>query len=152
MALSECVIGSDHGGVLLCNALVEHLNARNVKVRARFGPADPATRADYPDVAGEVCAEVKAAASPNLFGLLLCGTGQGMAMSANRIPGIRAGVVLDAFSAQMLRAHNNANVLCLGERVVGVSLARLLLDNFLETPFEGGRHAGRVEKMMAIQG
>lgn len=149
--LGKCIVGADHGGVLLLNALVEHLGERKVEIQARFGPTEAGSRVDYPDVAQELCAALKSSSAAGTFGLLVCGTGQGMAMSANRVPGIRAGIVMDAFSAQMLRAHNNANVLCLGERVVGVSLAKLLLDNFLDTPFEGGRHAGRVEKMMAIE-
>lgn len=148
-ALQACVVGSDHGGVLLLDALVEHLGSRGIKIIERHGPASAQTRADYPDVAQTLCKQVLE--TPGSFGLLVCGTGQGMAMSANKIPGIRAGVVADAFSAQMLRAHNNANVLCLGERVLGVSLAKLLVDQFVDTPFEEGRHATRVQKMMAIQ-
>lgn len=143
------VVGSDHGGVHLLNTLIAHLETRGVELLARHGPVDAQTRTDYPDVAQSVCSAVLN--TPGAFGLLVCGTGQGMAMSANRIFGIRAGVVADAFSAQMLRAHNDANVLCLGERILGTSLAKLLLDNFLDTSFEGGRHAGRVEKMMAIE-
>lgn len=142
-------LGSDHGGVLLLNALEEHLKARGFEKQTRFGPRSPQERTDYPDVAGQLATELLRA--PGSFGLLVCGTGQGMAMSANRMPGIRAGVVSDCFSAQMLRAHNDANILCLGERVVGVALAKRLLDTFIDAEFEGGRHGGRVEKMMALQ-
>ena len=80
-------------------------------------------------------------------GVLVCGTGQGMAMSANRHPGVRAAVITDAFTAEMARGHNNANVACFGERVVGVEQITSLLKVFLETEFEGGRHARRVDKI-----
>jgi ribose 5-phosphate isomerase B len=86
------------------------------------------------------------------FGLLVCGTGQGMAMSANRVPGVRAAVVSDTFTAHATREHNDANVLCLGERVVGPGLAGEILDTFLGASFEGGRHAGRVAKLSRING
>lgn len=147
-----CVIGCDHGGLQLLSTLIEHLQARDIRLVARFGPTQAGDRVDYPDVAGQVCRRLlqpQPEEGPS-FGLLVCGTGQGMAMSANRISGIRAGVVSDCFSAQMLVAHNNANVLCLGERVVGPSLAKCLLDAYLGATFEQGRHSQRVTKMMAL--
>ena len=140
-------VGSDHGGVTLLDVLVEQLGEWSFEVLSRCGPATPGERVDYPHVAVEVCQRVlhdRDAGSAEVFGLLVCGTGQGMAMTANKIPGIRAGVVVDVFSAKMIRAHNDANVLCLGERVLGAGLAKLLVRQFIDASFEGGRHAQRV--------
>ncbi|NVB41647.1 ribose 5-phosphate isomerase B [Pseudenhygromyxa sp. WMMC2535] len=141
-------VGSDHGGVALRAVLIEALEGWEQPVLSVSGPATTDERADYPNVAVEVCRRVVEARSDgaeDVFGLLICGTGQGMAMTANKLPGIRAGVVADAFSAKMIRAHNDANVLCLGERVLGTELAKLLLRAFIDTEFEAGRHARRVE-------
>jgi ribose 5-phosphate isomerase B len=140
-------VGSDHGGVELRRVLVDALREWGHAVLSELGPASANERVDYPDLAVEVCQRVlhdRQAGATDVFGLLVCGTGQGVAMAANKIPGIRAGVVADAFSATMVRAHNDANVLCLGGRVLGTELAKLLLQCFLEAEFEGGRHAQRV--------
>lgn len=142
------VVGSDHGGVNLRKRLVEHLRAGGHEVLHELGPDDAAQSVDYPDIAVAVCERVLA--EPNARGLLVCGTGQGVAMAANRIPGIRAAPVGDTFSARMARAHNDANVLCLGERVVGPGLAVELLEAFAAAAFEGGRHARRVDKIEAL--
>jgi ribose 5-phosphate isomerase B len=104
-----------------------------------------ATASDYPDFARHV-AEIVARGEAER-GLLCCGTGIGMSITANKVPGVRAAVVSDPYSARMSRAHNDANVLCLGERVVGSGIAKECLKTFLETAFEGGRHAKRVEKI-----
>ncbi|KIG18194.1 Ribose 5-phosphate isomerase B [Enhygromyxa salina] len=141
-------VGSDHGGVMLLDVLVAELAQWGLPVLSRSGPAVASERVDYPNIAVQVCQRVlqdRQGQAADVFGLLVCGTGQGMAMTANKIPGIRAGVVADVFSAQMVRAHNNANVLCLGERVTGVGLAKLLLRGFIDATFEGGRHLNRVE-------
>ena len=101
----------------------------------------------------EVCEQVlrdREGGATDVFGLLICGTGQGVAMTANKVAGIRAGVVSDGFSAKMIRAHNDANVLCLGERVLGTELAKYLLRQFIDAEFEGGRHGDRVELMAAL--
>ena len=139
------IVGSDHGGVSLRETLCEHLRTLGVEVASTLGPPDASSSVDYPDVAGEVCRAVLE--RPGSFGLLVCGTGQGMAISANKVPGIRAGVVSDPFSARMLRAHNDANVLCVGERVLGTELAKVVLDAFVAQDFEGGRHQRRVSKI-----
>lgn len=142
------VVGSDHAGL----ALKDHLAAR-LRVQGHdledVGTNSTAS-VDYPDLANAVGRALSGGRAE--LGILVCGTGQGMAMTANRIPGIRAGVVSDTFSARATRAHNDANVLCLGQRVVGPGLAEDIVDVFLQTQFEGGRHAGRVEKMMAVDG
>ncbi|MCA9697828.1 MAG: RpiB/LacA/LacB family sugar-phosphate isomerase [Myxococcales bacterium] len=146
-------VGSDHGGVLLLDVLVQALAAWSCPVLSRTGPPTPSERADYPGVAVDVCRRVLAARAEgdaDVFGLLVCGTGQGMAITANKVPGIRAGVVSDGFSAKMIRAHNDANVLCLGERVLGTELAMCLLRQFVDAAFEGGRHARRVDMIASL--
>ncbi len=143
------VFGSDHGGVVLRRHLVEIARELGHEVVAEFGAQDEDNSVDYSDVAVAVCREVTAVA--DTLGVLVCGTGQGVAMAANRIPGIRAAVLSDPFSAAMSRAHNDANVLCLGGRVVGQGLARVLLVTFLDGGFEGGRHARRVAKLQALE-
>lgn len=143
-------VGSDHAAVELRKHLVEALRERGHEIGEELGPDSPGDRVDYPDVAAKVCRHVLA--EPGTFGLLVCGTGQGVAMAANRLPGIRAGCVADVFSARMVRAHNDANVLCLGARVLGSGLATALLEAFCETPFEGGRHGARVAKLDGLNG
>jgi ribose 5-phosphate isomerase B len=86
------------------------------------------------------------------LGVLVCGTGQGMAITANKVAGVRAGVAADTFSARMLREHNDANVLCIGERVVGVEVAKAVVDAFVAASFAGGRHERRVAKIRALDG
>jgi len=140
-------IGSDHGGVELRHELVAHARAGGHEIADELGPASASDSVDYPDIAKVLCAKVLA--DPGSFGLLVCGTGQGVAMAANKIVGIRAGAVGDVYSARMTRAHNDANVLCLGGRVVGVGLACEIFDAFARTAFEGGRHARRVGKIGA---
>lgn len=140
-------IGSDHAGIELRRELAAALAAWGHEVASDSGPAAATDSVDYPDVAGTVCDQVRGDAGS--IGLLACGTGQGMAMAANKRPGIRAAVVLDPFSAAMAREHNDANVLCLGSRVCGPELAKVLLKTFLDAKFAGGRHARRVGKFDA---
>lgn len=146
--MARWYVGSDHGGFTLRRHLVEHMTAAGHEVVAEHGPAEPGQSCDYPDVATEVCRAVRE--DEGSLGLLVCGTGQGMAISANRVRGIRAALVSDGFSAHMAREHNDANVLCLGERVVGPGLALELWETFAGASFEGGRHARRVGKIEAI--
>lgn len=142
-------VGSDHGGVELRRVLVDALREWGHPVLSEMGPASPEDRVDYPGIAVQVCERVLRDRndSADVFGLLICGSGQGMAMTANRIAGIRAGVVADSFSASMVRAHNDANVLCLGQRVLGAGLAKQLLRCFVDAEFEGGRHIGRIQQI-----
>ncbi len=142
------LVGSDHAGLSLKRQLIERLRAQSVDV-VDVG-TDSAASCDYPDFALAVARGVAAGEAD--FGLLCCGTGQGMAMTANRVPGVRAAVVADTFTARSTREHNDANVLCLGERVVGAGLAGDILDLFRTTPFAGGRHQGRVSKINALDG
>lgn len=144
MPPSLVIIGSDHAGVALKAQLAGHLRGRGMEV-LDLGP-DTTASVDYPDYAKAVCAEVLARQA---LGVLICGTGLGMSMTANKVPGIRAAVCCTEFHARMARMHNDANVLCLGERVTGPGLALEMLDIFVDTAFEGGRHARRVGKIEA---
>jgi ribose 5-phosphate isomerase B len=147
--MAALVFGSDHAGVELRRALVGIATELGHEIVREHGPNDVAISVDYPDIAQLVCTDVLAAAGRQ--GVLVCGTGQGVAMAANAIVGIRAGAVGDTFSAKMIRAHNDANVICMGARVVGVGLARELLEAFLATGFVGGRHGPRVAKIGALK-
>ena len=138
--MAQVIIASDHAGFALKNLLTEHLQGRGHEVQD-LGPAN-AQSCDYPVYAQAVCEKVLAQA--DAFGILICGTGIGMSMAANRVPGIRAALCTTEFQTRATRQHNNANVLCLGERVTGPGLALVMAELFLETPFEGGRHARRI--------
>lgn len=137
------VVGSDHAGSSLKRALVERLGARGWTVED-VGTHDERS-CDYPDFAHALARRVTAGTAA--LGLLVCGSGVGMSIAANRHAGVRAVVCSEPYSAAMARRHNDANVLCLGSRVVGLGLAEQILDAFLEGAFEGGRHALRVGKI-----
>lgn len=139
-------IASDAAGFDLKTAIKEHLTANGVEF-VDFG-AYTTESSDYPDFAVPACEAVISGQCE--CALLFCGTGVGMSMTANKMHGIRACCCSDTFSAEMTRLHNNANALCLGGRVVGTGLAAKLVDIFLETPYEGGRHQRRIDKMMAL--
>ena len=143
----KIAIGCDHAGPELKAEVLAHLDERNIEYED-LG-VQVGEKADYPDKAKEVCRLVTEGKCD--FGILICGTGIGMSMCANKIKGIRAACCSDYFSAKFTRAHNDANVLCFGARVVGAGLANELVDVFLDTPFEGGRHERRVNKMMDIE-
>jgi ribose 5-phosphate isomerase B len=136
-------IASDHAGVELKRALCEVILASGREVRD-LGPADT-TSVDYPDFAHRVADAVLSGEAA--MGVLICGTGIGMSLSANRHPGVRAALCHDAFTAEMARRHNNANVLCVGARVTGLGVAEQIVRIFLDTPFAGGRHQRRVERI-----
>ena len=142
-------VGSDHGGVEMREQLTDLLRDLGHKVAKIYGPANSGESVDYPDVAHDLSRDLLKSEENNIpaFGLLVCGTGQGMAISANKIPGIRAGAVGDAFSAKMIREHNDANVICLGQRVLGSELAGLILRIFVDSEFAGGRHGKRIDKI-----
>lgn len=136
-------VASDHAGLILKTAIVAALEERGHEV-LDLG-TDGTASVDYPDFAHAVAEKVVAGEAP--LGVLVCGSGIGMSLSANRHAGVRAVVCSDTFSARMARMHNDANVLCVGERVVGGGLALDILDAFLGASFEGGRHARRVGKI-----
>ena len=138
-------IASDHAGYALKSSLVAFLQSKGVSVQD-FGPPEP-VRCDYPDFAHTVCSAIQESKVDS--GVLVCGTGIGMSMTANKHAGIRAAVVSDVFSARATKQHNDANILCLGERVVGDGLAKEIVMAWLEATFEGGRHQNRIDKMMS---
>ena len=147
MKTNKITIGSDHAGFALKQKVIEHLNARGVEV-IDVGTDSPAS-CDYPDFAHAVCKNVQSGITE--LGILICGTGIGMSMAANKHRGIRAAVCSDTFSARLTRVHNDANVLCFGERVVGIGLACDLVDNFIDAEFEGGKHQKRIDLITAIE-
>lgn len=138
-------IGCDHGGFELKNHIKEHLEKRGVEFKD-FGTFDEAS-CDYPDIAQAVCESIKNGESDK--GILVCGTGIGMSISANKVKGIRAAHVTDVYSAKMTKMHNNANVICLGGRITGRELAFMIVDTWLDTEFAGGRHQARIDKISA---
>jgi ribose 5-phosphate isomerase B len=140
-------IATDHAGVDLKDYTVALLKEKGHDV-IDLGPFDK-ERVDYPDYAVKVCEHVLADATSQ--GILICGSGIGMSMAANRHSGIRAALCHDAYTATVARGHNDANVLCFGERIVGKGVAESILDAWIAGTFEGGRHCGRVEKIEAIK-
>ena len=142
-------VASDHAGFGVKNHVVAYLQSKGIEV-VDLGP-DSTDRVDYPDFAQKVCSSVLLNKDEDK-GILICGTGIGMSMAANKFDGIRAALCHDAYGAQMAREHNDANVLCMGERVSGVGVMENILDSWLSHSFEGGRHAGRVEKINLLGG
>ncbi len=140
-------LGTDHGGFPIKDELAAALKAAGCEVRD-CGVFTPES-VDYPDIARDVCQKV--AADAGSLGVLVCGTGIGMSIAANKMPGIRAALCSETYSARMARAHNDANVLCLGARVIGVEVAREIVRAFLESAFEGGRHERRVAKIAQLE-
>lgn len=140
-------IGSDHGGYLLKEEIKKYLEEKGYDFKD-LG-TDSTASCDYPVYAEKVCNAIQSGECEK--GILVCGTGIGMSMCANKCKGIRAAVCGDHFSAEFTRKHNNANVLCLGARVIGSGVAMQLVDIFLTTEFEGGRHEKRIEMMMELE-
>ncbi|HEY6005958.1 MAG TPA: ribose 5-phosphate isomerase B [Anaeromyxobacter sp.] len=143
----KMIAGSDHAGLALRVEAVKAAKAAGLEVED-LGPFSGES-VDYPDYAKAVAEAV--ASGRAKIGLLVCGTGIGMSIAANKVKGIRAAHCTTEFEARMARAHNDANVLCLGERVIGLGLGASIVKVFLETAFEGGRHARRVEKMKDLE-
>ena len=139
-------IGSDHAGFEQKQALVDYLLGKGIEVIDR-GP-DSDDRVDYPDYAVPVARDVAEGATD--YGVLVCGTGIGMAMAADKVPGVRAANIITSEFAALCREHNDANVITLSGRFVPLEENERILDTFLATDFGGGRPAGRVEKIMAL--
>ena len=137
----------DHGGFPMKAAIIAHLESKGYTVRD-FG-AYTADRVEYPSVAEPACRAVVAGEAR--FAILVCGTGIGMSLVANKIHGIRAACCSESYSAKMTRQHNDANVLCFGARVIGEATALEITDAFLDNEFQGGRHAERVASIMEIE-
>ncbi len=142
------VLSSDHAAIALRQAIAAHLAAKGWRV-TDIGPVTHEST-HYP-AHGEAAARRVASGEVRL-GIVLCGTGQGIMMAANKVKGIRCGVCSDTFSARMIRQHNDANMLALGARVVGEGLALEIVDAFVGAGFEGGRHATRVGMIEALEG
>ncbi len=147
-ANNRIVLSSDHSAIQLRQVIADHIAARGWEV-VDIGPTTPEST-HYPKH-GEAAAR-RVATGDCRLGIILCGTGQGIMMAANKIKGIRCGVCADTFSASMIRQHNDANMLALGARVTGEGLALEIVDGFLNAEFEGGRHAMRVEMINAMEG
>ena len=141
-------IASDHGGFALKQELMAQLKKDGIEFEDLGTYTEESC--DYPAYAEKVCRGVVAGTYEK--GILVCGTGIGMSMAANKIKGIRCALCSDCFSAEMTRRHNDSNVLSLGGRTLGVELAARIMKIFLSTPFDGGRHQRRVDQMMALEG
>ena len=143
----KIAIAADHGGFELKDSMVEYIKSLGNEVMD-LG-TNSADSVDYPDYAKKVWEEIQQGNSD--LGILICGTGIGMSLAANKFEGIRAACVSDVYSAKMSRNHNNANVLCIGARVIGDEVAKLIIKTFLENEFEAGRHQRRVDKIMDFE-
>jgi ribose 5-phosphate isomerase B len=141
------VIGADHRGVETARELVEKLAREGYETRLAHSCDGQAV--DYPERAWDACHMIKNGEAE--LGVLVCGTGIGMSIAANKIPGIRAAVAHDELTAQLSRSHNDANVLCISADLLGLRLIEKIVEIFLKTPFEGGRHQRRVNKIAAME-
>lgn len=140
-------LGADHGGVYLKEAIKKYLDEHQIAYHD-FGTFDE-TSVDYAPIASQVAHSIVNGEAEK--GILCCGTGIGMSIAANKVDGIRASVCADAYSTEMTRRHNNANILCLGGRVIDEKQAVDFAKIFLDTPFEGGRHQRRIDEIAAIE-
>ena len=143
----KIAVGCDHGGLEHKNAIVEHLKSEGFEVED-FGIYENKS-VDYPEIALKVANSIKN--GENELGILICGTGIGMSLAANKVNGIRAAACSEHFSAKYTRLHNNSNILCLGGRVIGIGTALELCDIFVNTEFEGGRHQRRIDMITEIE-
>ena len=147
MKITKITVGCDHAAFELKKKVIAHLEERGIEV-LDVGTHSPES-CDYPDFAHALCKNIQDGVTD--LGILICGTGIGMSMAANKHRGIRAAACSDTFSARLTRMHNDANVLCFGERVVGMGLACDLVDAFIDAEFEGGKHQRRVDMIMKIE-
>ena len=145
----KIAMACDHGGFHLKEHIKKYLEDKGIEVVDHGTYSEDSV--DYPDYAAKLCEDITSGASGAQKGILICGTGIGISIAANKCKGIRASLCGDVFSAKMSREHNNANVLCMGDRVLGVGLAEMITDAWLETEFAGGRHERRVNKIMDLE-
>ena len=143
----KIAVGCDHGGLEHKNAIAEHLKSEGFEVED-FGIYENKS-VDYPEIALKVANSIKN--GENELGILVCGTGIGMSLAANKVNGIRAAACSEHFSAKYTRLHNNSNILCLGGRVIGIGTALELCDIFVNTEFESGRHQRRIDMITEIE-
>lgn len=145
----KIAMGCDHGGIHLKEHIKKYLIGKGIEVVDHGTYTEDSC--DYPDYAAKVCRDIISGTSGADRGILICGTGIGISIAANKFKGIRASLCGDVFSAKATREHNDSNVLCMGERVTGVGLAEMIVDAWIETEFAGGRHARRVEKISELE-
>ncbi len=138
-------IGSDHAGIELKAAIIEKFADINFEDVGTYS----ADSCDYPDYASQVCFKVRDGEVD--AGIVICGTGIGASIAANKVKGIRASLCFNGFMAEMTRRHNDSNVLALGARIIGVDLAMEIVKRWLDAPFEGGRHQRRIDKVTALE-
>lgn len=143
----KIAIGNDHVAVELKNHIKKYVEAKGYEV-VNYG-TDSTESCDYP-VYGEKVARVVASGECDL-GIIICGTGIGISLAANKVKGIRAAVCSEPYSARLTRQHNNANIIAFGARVVGPAMAEMIVDEFLDAEYEGGRHQRRVDLIMNIE-
>lgn len=143
----KIALGCDHRGAVATQALIAHLKADGHEVEAVSDTNGAMT--DYPDSAYAACSRVARGESDRA--ILICGTGIGMCIAANKVKGVLAALAQDELSAQLSRTHNNANVLCLSADLTGTTLAKRIVDTFMRTEFEGGRHERRIDKIRRIE-
>ncbi|MEE1186875.1 MAG: ribose 5-phosphate isomerase B [Acutalibacteraceae bacterium] len=143
----KIIIGCDHGGFEMKEQLVEFIKQTGNDVDD-CGIYEPKS-VDYPIIAKKVADKV--ASGQGELGILICGTGIGMSLAANKVRGIRAAACSEVYSAKFTRLHNNSNILCLGGRVIGIETAKIMVDAFINTEFEGGRHQKRVDMIEQIE-
>lgn len=140
-------LGADHGGYKLKDAIKRHLEKQGIEYKD-LGTHTPAS-VDYPQISVAVAKSIISGECTE--GILCCGTGVGISIAANKIPGIRAAVVGDCFTAKATKEHNNSNIICLGERVIGEGLAFMIVDLWLSSKFLGGHHQQRIEQISSIE-
>ena len=145
--MKKIALAADHAGYELKNHLVAYLTEKGYDC-VNLG-TDTADSVDYPVYANALCEKILSGECEK--GIVICGTGIGMSLAANKVPGIRCALCGDPYSAKMTRAHNDANMLALGARVIGVELAKMIVEAFLDTPFEGGRHQTRIDMITALE-
>lgn len=143
----KIAIGADHGGFIMKEELKEYLKEKGYDVTDCGTHNEDSV--DYPDIAVKTAKTILS--NENELGVLICGTGIGISIAANKIKGIRAALCTDCYCAKMARNHNDANILCMGGRVTGIELAKSILDTFLGEKFEGGRHRIRVDKISSME-
>ena len=148
MQFKNLVIASDHADLEFKEKILRHLRTKGLAVTDLGPPLEHTGSVDYPDYAGKLAKKITQKEADGA--IAICGTGIGMSIAANKFPGIRAVCPWNAFTTEMTRRHNNSNVLCLGARTLSFSEATSLLDIWLETPFEGGRHEKRLDKIAAF--
>ena len=143
----KIAIGNDHAAVGMKREIIKYLESKGHEM-VNFG-TDTLESCDYP-VYGKAVGEAVASGEADC-GILICGTGVGISLAANKVKGVRAAVCSEPVTARLTKLHNNSNIICFGERIVGIEMAKAIVDAYLDTEFEGGRHQRRIDMIMAIE-